>query len=449
MEVARLLESLEKGDAYERHRAADLLAQAPPTLEVLSALARALADEGFYETPGDYDAPPFHYAVAMAAAQSLQRPEAAGVLELIVETMRRSPRAAYYAARVLAHCGQSEPLLELLRHPDKDVREQAVYALRPMMTNLGVTPQLLRALVEALLDSPVALAAVGELEALLRTEPGLKLEAPDLVAPMVERMRANPGSCTYFRAAAFLASQPEIHRAWLELAMAGSHCAAEQLLREPGRLTGEQVERLAEAPINPELITLLGLLRCSAALPRLVPCLDEDRLREKALRAILAIPGGAGLIRDRLEQLFLQLPDSRQAIVEAHPDPTELARRLVPQVRKLMGGDERTQEEGLQMLTALGPLAESEMGRARALLSSRKMRLRIFALDAVCSLGPDSEAARKGLVAMLQDYDTRGLALKWIGKLGPRVASLRPDLEALLARNPRDRDEIRRVLQGL
>jgi hypothetical protein len=349
----------------------------------------------------------------------------------------------------LAYCGQPEPLLELLRYPDKAVREQAVYALRPMMKGLGVTSQLLRALAEALLDSPVAHVAVGEMEALLRSEPGLKLEAPDLVQAMVERMRAHPGSCTYFRAAAFLDHEPAIHQAWVELASAGSHCASEQLLRHPARLTAEQVGQLMEAPLNLELITLLGLLRCSAALPRLVPCLDDDRLREKALRAILAIPGGAERIVDRFEQLFLQLPGSRQAIVEAHPDPTVLASRLVPQIRKRLGGDERAQEDGLQMLAALGPLAASEVGRARALLSSRKMRLRIFALEAVCSIGPDSEAARKGLWAMLQDYDTRGLALKWIGKLGPRVASLRPDLEALLARNPRDRDEISRALQAL
>ncbi len=448
MNWSQLLRNLKSDDVTERYRAANLLEGAPKTLEVLEGLAHALADDGFYETPGDYDAPPFHYAVARAATDALKCPEAAQVRELVTEIAARSDTAAFYAPEVLAFCGELAALEPALTDPRKDVREQAVRALKPMAGRAGA-PAVLRALLVALTDDPVTWVAVNELQYFLPQHPELHPEAPDLVPRLVERLHREPGACTFFRAAAFLYG-PEVHRAWVELALKGSHCAAEQLLSRT-LAPDEQARLAAEAPLtNKEVLLLLGALGVPEAVPRLLPLLDDPKLREFALGAILRTPGGPRQVRDRLVTFFLELADRRAGIVQKHPDPAALAAEVLPTIRPRLPGDRDRRRDAWQMLRALGPLAASE---APAVLPyvrlGHEYADRFLALDTLLALGPELPESQDALVKLLDDFELAHYALQKVIELGPRAAALRPYLEVLALESKRHGDLIAEALRSV
>lgn len=209
-----LIRQLDHHDPAERFSAAERLGRVPPTPAVVAALIRALADPSFHEWPGDYDAPPFRYAVADAAQRSLEPAAPSAVTELLAAA-RRSPLAARHAAHLFRRCGEAgvAPLVELAHHADPEVRRQVAFAIRPLHATLADGPArkaLVRALLQALADdsSSVTCVAVDEAEYLVRDNPELYLGAlapPELVAALVDRVRDRPQAKTFARALALVA----------------------------------------------------------------------------------------------------------------------------------------------------------------------------------------------------------------------------------------------------
>lgn len=412
MNFHELVPDLQNEDVYRRHRAASLLEQAPREPEFLEPLARALADPGFYETPGDYDAPPFYYGVAEAAAGSLAGPHAARVLDTILHTMRLSPTAAFHAARVLGSCGAIAPLRELLKHPDASVREQAIQ----QFPEEPVDP----AVLEALMDDSGAV--VSQATRLLSGQP---LEAPALIPRLVQRMRDEPQAGTFFQAAALFAHDPRVWETWVELALQGSAPAAEKLRQSPERLSPEQMHRLTRAPMS---IPLLLLLSGPEAVPVVLPCLQNPELRPYALGALLRLPGGQDQIPEPA-RWFVEMPRFRAALAAARP---ELAEQVLPLVRQKLAGTPAEQEDGLSMVAALGQAAASELPRVLRLAGrGQTLRLRLFALDALVGL-----ESMDGVLALLDDPEMQRPALKKVIEMGPRAATLKPYLEILAQERP-------------
>lgn len=445
--VEELIRTLANGSEYDRYHAADRLRDVPKTRPVLLALVQALADPGFYETPGDYDAPPFHYPVAAAAAEALMTPEAESVRDEVLALARKSDTAAFYAPRVLAWSGHPSLLGELLRHESNEVRERAIYAIRPMMDRLGVEP-LMPLLLEALLDDAVAFAAVGALRHVLGEHPELKLEARELLGPLVERMRLRPGACTFFEAAEFFRKDPAVYRTWVELAAEGSHCAARQLRRHPEGLTSEDVGRLVGARPSTELLELLAVLKDPRAIPHLVPLLEDPRLRELALSALLQTPGGAAHVTE-WNRWFLEHRDLRALVARFHPDPSA----LLPFVRERLGGLSERQRDGLEMMKALGPVAAPLARKACQLtrLGVTPPYLRTLALSALVACAPESPETETALARLLEWTETTDYALKHVLELGPRAARMREILEVmrLEKRYQRSHELLDRALAGL
>lgn len=95
------LQQLKTGSELERYRAAErLMSDTSP--EASGALIQALSDEGVGESPGDYDAPPFLFPVAEAAAESLAS-RFEDYSQPILMQARGSDTAAFYVARMLRH----------------------------------------------------------------------------------------------------------------------------------------------------------------------------------------------------------------------------------------------------------------------------------------------------------------------------------------------------------
>ena len=263
--LRRLLTSLHDGDVHERHGAAEALASAAPSPEVLSALVEALGDTGYYETPGDYDAPPFYHGVAEAAAESLGQ-RAALTISTLASKARQSPDAAVLVARLMSHCPEEGlPLLkELVGHPSPRVREAALSTLRSMSPEDGLPiglPQQLAALNDP--DSSVTFSAVRAIRDLLEARPDLDLNdhaAAGLVEALEQRLRAHPEAGTFADALAFFKTDRRVLATFLDLTAKSTQCTAERLLPFVEQLDDAAIACLSQARKTPPLIALLGAL---------------------------------------------------------------------------------------------------------------------------------------------------------------------------------------------
>ena len=183
----------------ERYRTMERLAS-DLSEEASRALVAALCDEGVGEWPGDYDAPPFLYPVAEAAAESLAG-RFGELREAIMAQTRISDTAAFSVARMLRHQGTPgvEPLLELCHHSHAAAREQAVGSLLPQYERTG-EERLLIQLLEMLADpaSGVTYQAVQKVRSLWERMPDLTRLAPaDLIDRLLARCREHPQAGTF------------------------------------------------------------------------------------------------------------------------------------------------------------------------------------------------------------------------------------------------------------
>lgn len=428
--LRRLLAILRHGNVYERHGAAEALSEAGPDPEVLSALVEALNDTGYYETPGDYDAPPFYHGVAEAAAESLGR-RAVLALSLLAVKARQSPDAAVLVARLMSHCAdQGLPLLrDLAAHPFARVREAALSTLRSLSQDLDLPvglPQQLAALNDQ--DSSVTFSAVRAIRDLLKTRPELDLNAlapESLLEALERRLRAHPEAATFADAFAFFRTDPRVLTTFLDLAANGSQCAAERLLPFLEQLDDAAIARLLPARKTPPLIALLGALGervPSWVVPELAELLHHEQLDGPAAIALLRIPSGVTIVEPLLDDLFVAREELRAGILKYHPRPEQLAVEVPERLRRRWLTTKNL--SFLRGLEALGPLAVSELPWLMEQLEPYGVsdNSRTYAISIICRFGEKARPAYPKLMRLLDYSDTRYSVLRGLTWLGPLAA---------------------------
>lgn len=419
------LETIKVGSDLDRHSAARGLEQ-DLTAEATQALIEALADPGVGEWPGDYDAPPFFYPVAEAAAESLtgRSPQH---LDSIMAQARVSETAAFYVARMLGHLGQVgvEPLLELSQHPVEQVRAQAVRSLRQQYLRCGdgrLVTQLLQFLADP--GSNVTYTAVGEVKALLEKAPEVRgLASPDLVPALMARCLAHPQAGTFSEALDFFAGDARIFDFQVEQAAAGCDRPC-TLLQYTGlhKLQGVHVERLCRGELTVALINLLGWLgeRAVAAAPRLLELVQDGQRGRSAVMALLAMPSQAGAVLDFVPDLYVGDHLLRERILKLHPDLGRLAREVLPRLSP------RARKQDGDAFRAMANFGRLAVGEAPWLYEMARFGVPdYFRNSAVELLGDFGELALPAFPSFYQFLEfsaTRPAVLRALIKLG-RVAS--------------------------
>ncbi len=426
------LERLKNGGDLERHQAAQSLS-ANLSAEASQALIEALADPGVGEWPGDYDAPPFLYPVAEAAAESLAGRFSA-YREAILAQTRVSNTAAFYVARTLRHLVEVEPLLELCRHPYDEARAQAVCSLRVQYEGCGdsrLVTQLLEMMADA--SSSVTYNSVGEVKALLKKSPQLvQLASPDLVGKLMDRCVAQPGAGTFSEALDFFDQDERVFQFKVDQAAAGYDRPC-TLLQYQGlaKLSDSQVERLCQGKLTIPLIQLLGWLgeRAEAAAPRLLALVDEAERGKHSVLALLAMPSQASSVLRYVPELYLSDHLIRDRILQLHPDLQALARAVVP---RLAPAARRFDGDAFRALAKFGPLAA---GEASWLVEMARLGVPDYFRDSAVELlgefGEAAVAAFPGFYKLLEYSSTRRAVLRALIKLGPVAAEFEVALEVV------------------
>ena len=444
------LERLKHGGELERHRAAeDLSKDLSP--EATAGLIEALVDTGVGEWPGDYDAPPFYYPVAGAAAESLAG-RAEQCIDQIMAQTRVSNTAAFYVARMLGHLGQAgvEPLLELCQHPYGEARAQAVYSLRPMYDRCG-DPRLIAQLLQLLVDSDSGTTyyAVGQVKELPRHL--LKLAPGSLVEALLARCAASPAAGTFSEALDYFADDPRVFEFKVEQAAAGYERPCTLLLYgNLEKLSQAQVDHLCEGRLTAPLINLLGGLgeRAVAAAPRLLELVEDPELGKRAVMALLAMPTQQRAVLDYLPEIYVTDHLLRGHVLRLHPDREALARAVLP---RLAAAAQKLDGDAFRALEKFGSLA---VGEAPWVIGMARLGVQDYFRDsAVELLGDFGEAARPAFPSffkLLEYSSTRPAVLKALVKLGPVAAEFEIPLEVvkLESRYPKS-EEIKLLAQAL
>lgn len=429
--------TLIKGNELERHAAAQRLSDdlSPQATE---ALIDALCDVGVGEWPGDYDAPPFTYPVAEAAAQSLAARSPQHLDKIMAQT-RVSDTAAFYVARMLGQLDRPglEPLLELCRHASPEARAQAVYSLRQQHQRFG-DPRLVTQLLQMLIDPApgVTYNAVGEVKALLREAPDsqalLKLADPHLVSALLARCEAEPQAGTYSEALDFFAADPRIFDFKVQQAAAGYARPCTLLQYEGLHLLGQaHVERLCQGQLSLPLIDLLGQLGGLAvsAAPRLLQLVDDPQRGRRAVLALLAMPSQQQAILDHLPAIYIDDPLTRDRILRLHPDREALARAVLPQLVPLARKLNNSAFQGVQKF---GPLAA---GEAPWLLEMARLGspdyFRNSAVELLGEFGELALPAFPNFLTLLEYSSTRPAVLRALIKLGLVAAEFEIPLQVV------------------
>lgn len=423
-EARSLLQQLRTGEAQTRYYAAQALGRAEPRLEVLEGLARALADDGEWEWPGDPGAPPLYYSVATAARDALGV-NACRVLPVLAETMRSSPLAAQQGASLLPSCGEAgaRVLLELLTHPHEWGRKGAVQTVRAQLAAFP-HPELFPALLRCL-DDPqpeVRSSANHELGCLLKEQPGLHPvdQAPNgLVVRLLARLESEPESGTAVAATAWFLEDPRVLQVWVRLAAGGASAPAKSLAQHVDRLQPDDVELLIQAPLTPALVDLLGALgdRASGAVPRLLAMPPEPRVTV----ALFRIPRAWRAVYDRVPGLFLA-GSLREQLVHLHPCPADLAAEVIGPLKERW--EREHDAEALRGLQALGRHAMGELPWLLQFLEPyHAHKIATWtAVDLIATFGEEARPAFDRMATLLDHTDHRGVVLKALARLGP-VAS--------------------------
>jgi hypothetical protein len=428
------LQQLKTGSELERYRAAERLRN-DSSPEASAALIQALSDEGVGESPGDYDAPPFLYPVAEAAAESL-----AGRFEHysqpILAQARGSETAAFYVARMLRHQGSAgvEGLLELCHHSSGAARAQAVASLWPQYQRSG-QERLLVQLLEMLADpeTSVTYAAVSQVRYHARAH--VSLARADLVDRLLARCLREPQAGLFSEALSFFEADPRVIDLQVELAAAG-HPQPCAVLRSR-TLTEAQVQRLCQGLFHDALVELLGTLgeRAVAAAPRL-----RELGSPAALLALLAMPSQAGEVLSLLPDLYVSHPATRDRILFLHPDRESLARSVLPRLAPLVG---KEYGEAFRGVARFGPLAVTEVPW---LVELARLGVKDPLRDsAVELLGEFGEAARPAFAAfyqLLEYRSTRPAVLRALTRLGPVAREFAEVLQVVQLDARREEEEL-------
>ena len=425
------LDRLRNSGDLDRHRAAeDLSKDLSP--EATDALIEALVDTGVGEWPGDYDAPPFLYPVAEAAAESLAGRAEQHMVWIMAQT-RVSDTAAFYVARMLRHLGQAgvEPLLELCRHKSGEARAQAVYSLRPQYDRCGDS-RLISALLQLLVDpdSSVTYYAVGQVKGLPKRL--LQLAPAGLVEALLARCQAEPLAGTFSEALDFFDGDERVFDFKVSQAAAGYDRPC-TLLQNEGldRLTEEQVQRLCRGRLTAPLINLLGGLgeRALAAAPRLLELVEDPELSKRAILALLAMPCQQSSVLKYLPEIYVTDHLLRGQVLRLHPEREALARAVLP---RLAAAAQKLDGDAFRALEMFGPLAVSE---APWVIAMARLGIQDYFRDsAVELLGEFGEAARPAFAnffKLLEYSSTRTAVLRTLVKLGPVAAEFELPLEVL------------------
>lgn len=450
------LKAIQEGSELDRYYAAQGLSQ-DLSPEATQALIEALVDPGVGEWPGDYDAPPFYYPVAEAAAQSLAERSPQHMHEIMAQA-RASQMAAFYVAGMLEQLGQAgvEPLLELSQHPAEQVRTQTVRSLRSQYLRCG-DERLVTRLLQLLADPAPGLvySAVGSVKALLKDAPELRrLAPPDLVPALTARCLSHPGAGTYSEALDLFDGDPRVFDFKVEQAAAGLERPC-SLLQYQGlhRLHEGHIQRLCLGELTTPLINLLGWLgeRAVAAAPRLLELLQDGPRRQAAVMALLAMPTHARAVLHEVPDIYLSEHLLRDRILKLHPDREMLARAVLPVLSPLA---QKQNGDAFRALANFGPLAAGE-----APWVDKMARFGVpdyFRNSALELLGDFGELARPSFPRFYQFLEFTALrrpVLRALIKLGPIAAEFETALEVIRLENSGrlglDKDDLRLLDQAL
>lgn len=439
--LSQALETLaDAPDPYLRYCVIDRLSGSDlRTDEVLEALVSALADDGYWETPNP-DGPSEIYAVADRALEALQdkMPEAFPLFE---EAAAHNPVIASAGAALYRAAGErgQEILREHARRDEPLVSRSALNQLIQTVRDSNGHPprESLRAILRALThsDGGVRFDAMSYLPYYFKEFPEqspLDFVEDEFVAAVAAEITSGRAPMETGRV---FADDPRVLQAWVDVVAQGREQPSSygRLAPHLNRLDDGQVRRLLDAPLHAATIGLLGDLkeRAIEAIPRLVQALDDPTKANLAAVALAKIPGGLPHIAERLADQFVNDEASRRSIVANHPDPSALAREVIPRLKERWG---TTKDLGwLRGMEVLGPLMARELDWLATHLKKYGVdsHARMYAISIVGKFGPEAAPVFPQLRELLDDTDTRGLVLKALTKLGPDASEFLPRLQEM------------------